>query len=66
VLVDIDPEDPEKLSFTSVETPDQPPLEMVDEVEQDTKTGARLRPGSVVLFEPPSQPRDGAQRSPLL
>jgi hypothetical protein len=33
VLIDIDPEDPEKLSFTSVETPDQPPLEMVDKVE---------------------------------
>jgi ATP-dependent Clp protease ATP-binding subunit ClpC len=33
VLVDIDEEDPDRLSFTSVETPDQPPLEMADEVE---------------------------------
>ncbi|MCP3999042.1 MAG: ATP-dependent Clp protease ATP-binding subunit [bacterium] len=33
VLVDIDEDDPERLSFTSVETPDQPPLEMADEVE---------------------------------
>jgi ATP-dependent Clp protease ATP-binding subunit ClpC len=33
VLVDIDTEDPERLSFASFETPDQPPLEMADEVE---------------------------------
>ena len=33
VLVDVDEEDPERLAFTSVETPDQPPLEMADEVE---------------------------------
>jgi ATP-dependent Clp protease ATP-binding subunit ClpC len=33
VLVDLDEEDPERLSFTSVETPDQPALEMADEVE---------------------------------
>ncbi len=33
ILVDVDTEDPERLSFTSVETPDQPPLEMADEVE---------------------------------
>ena len=33
VLVDVDEEDPDRLSFTSVETPDKPPLEMADEVE---------------------------------
>ena len=33
ILVDVDEEDPERLSFTSVETPDQPSLEMADEVE---------------------------------
>jgi hypothetical protein len=33
VLVDIDEEDPERLSFTSVETPDQPPLELADDVD---------------------------------
>ncbi len=33
ILVDIDEEDPEHLSFDSVEMPDQPPLEMADEVE---------------------------------
>ncbi len=33
VLVDVDPEDEDRLSFTSVETPDQPPLEMADEVD---------------------------------
>jgi ATP-dependent Clp protease ATP-binding subunit ClpC len=34
VLVDVDPEDSERLTFTSVETPDQPPLEMAEEVEE--------------------------------
>ena len=33
VLVDVDEEDADRLSFTSVETPDQPPLELADEVE---------------------------------
>ena len=30
VLVDIDEEDAERLSFVSVETPDQPPVELAD------------------------------------
>ncbi len=34
VLVDVDPEDSQLLTFTSVETPDQPPLEMAEEVEE--------------------------------
>ncbi|MGA9596212.1 MAG: ATP-dependent Clp protease ATP-binding subunit [Acidimicrobiia bacterium] len=33
VFVDLDEEDPDRLSFASFETPDQPPLEMADEVE---------------------------------
>jgi len=33
VLVDVDEDDPTTLSFTSFETPAQPPLEMADEVE---------------------------------
>ncbi len=33
VLVDVDEDDPTTLSFTSFETPDQPPLEMADEVD---------------------------------
>jgi len=31
VLVDIDPDDAERLSFVSVETPDSPPLELADQ-----------------------------------
>ncbi len=30
VLVDVDPDDPDALSFEAVETPDQPPIEMAD------------------------------------
>jgi ATP-dependent Clp protease ATP-binding subunit ClpC len=30
ILVDVDPEDPERLSFTPVETPDQPLVELAD------------------------------------
>ncbi len=30
VLVDIDPDDPDRLSFVSVETPEQPPVELAD------------------------------------
>ncbi|MGB5432424.1 MAG: hypothetical protein WBO21_05390, partial [Acidimicrobiia bacterium] len=30
VLVDIDEEDDERLSFVSIETPDQPPVELAD------------------------------------
>jgi hypothetical protein len=33
ILVDTDEEDPDRLSFSPVETPDQPPLEMADEVD---------------------------------
>ena len=30
ILVDIDEDDPERLSFESIETPDQPPVELAD------------------------------------
>ena len=30
VLVDIDPEEPEQVTFTAIETPDQPPVEMAE------------------------------------
>ncbi|OFW65872.1 MAG: NDP-hexose 4-ketoreductase [Actinobacteria bacterium RBG_16_68_21] len=30
ILVDIDPDDPEQVTFAAVETPDQPPLEMAE------------------------------------
>ncbi|MEX1207793.1 MAG: ATP-dependent Clp protease ATP-binding subunit [Acidimicrobiia bacterium] len=30
ILVDVDPEDPEQISFTRIEAPDQPPVEMAD------------------------------------
>ena len=33
VLIDVDAEDPERLSFTAIETPDQPPVEMADDSE---------------------------------
>ncbi len=31
ILIDVDPEDAERLSFQSVETPDQPPVELADQ-----------------------------------
>jgi hypothetical protein len=30
ILVDVDPDDPDNLNFVSVETPDQPPVELAD------------------------------------
>jgi hypothetical protein len=30
ILVNVDPEDPESLSFEAVETPDQPPVELAE------------------------------------
>jgi ATP-dependent Clp protease ATP-binding subunit ClpC len=38
VLVDVDEDDPTTLSFTSFETPDQPPLAMADEVDGSLET----------------------------
>jgi hypothetical protein len=31
ILVDVDSDDPENLKFVSVETPDQPPVELADQ-----------------------------------
>jgi len=33
VVVDLDPDDPEELAFESVETPDQPPVELAESPE---------------------------------
>ena len=33
VVVDLDPDDPEQVAFESVETPDQPPVELAESPE---------------------------------
>jgi hypothetical protein len=30
ILVDVDPDDPEQITFARIEAPDQPPVEMAD------------------------------------